>query len=594
MDHRLRPDTVQDMISMKIGLTILMVLLTLAVGCPLDQQLAKDTSHPSTPQGKEKETGSVDDPDGAYYYYLESQIQGRQGHMDTAVQFLKEAIERDPDSRFLKKELSNLYIQKKDNQRALQIVEALLTEDPNDVASLILYGRLKQTMKKMKDATSAFEKVITLDPDQEDIYLILGRIYMDEKDNERAFSVYQRLVERFPHSYIGHFFLGKIYAERKVYDAAEKAFKRTLELQPDLEEPRNELIKIYKSKGLRQKVVQTYEDILQENPGDVGARLEFGYFQHQLGNFEDAEAMLKPLGAESTGDPKIIQKMIQLYLNPKKYQESLTVLNYMLSGAPESSDLNYLAGVAHSGLEEDDQALQYFQKVRNGSRFYQNAVVHIAFLYQETGHTHQAIEFLTEARKNLPDNPDILLYLGSFYEEIEEFEKAINVLQEGIELDPEHVRLHFRLGVVFDKWGKKENSIATMKRVIELDPKNANALNYLGYTYADLGKNLDEAERLIREALIYKPDDGYITDSLGWVYFKKGEYEKALELLEKAATLVPDDPIILEHLGDAYLKTNNKAKALEYYRRSLLHKNKNKVNIEKKIQTLTGKDSKPL
>jgi Flp pilus assembly protein TadD len=81
-----------------------------------------------------------------------------------------------------------------------------------------------------------------------------------------------------------------------------------------------------------------------------------------------------------------------------------------------------------------------------------------------------------------------------------------------------------------------------MRKVIALDPKNANALNYLGYTYADLGQNLDEAEQLVIEALKYKANDGFITDSLGWVYYKKGEYTKALDYLRKAHELVPDDP----------------------------------------------------
>jgi len=130
-----------------------------------------------------------------------------------------------------------------------------------------------------------------------------------------------------------------------------------------------------------------------------------------------------------------------------------------------------------------------------------------------------------------------------------------------------------------------------MRTVIRLDPKNANALNYLGYTYADLGTHLDEAEKLIKEALNYKPDDGYITDSLGWVYYKKGLYEKAVEMLERAVKLVPNDPIILEHLGDAYLKMNDRDKALEYYNRSLEHQKKDKEKIEKKIQTLSKKGS---
>ena len=125
-----------------------------------------------------------------------------------------------------------------------------------------------------------------------------------------------------------------------------------------------------------------------------------------------------------------------------------------------------------------------------------------------------------------------------------------------------------------------------MQKVIALDPKNANALNYLGYTYADMGENLDEAESLIREALKHKPDDGYITDSLGWVLYKKGLFQEALIYLEKAVQLTSEDPIILEHLGDAYLKVDDKENALKYYQESLRKKTKDTEIIENKISDL--------
>jgi tetratricopeptide (TPR) repeat protein len=122
-----------------------------------------------------------------------------------------------------------------------------------------------------------------------------------------------------------------------------------------------------------------------------------------------------------------------------------------------------------------------------------------------------------------------------------------------------------------------------MQRVIEINGDHANALNYLGYTYADLGKNLDEAEALVRRALELRPDDGYITDSLGWVFYKKGNYEEALKWLLKASELVPDDPIINEHVGDAYLKLNDKANALIYYLKSLSLREEDRAR--RKIQT---------
>lgn len=137
--------------------------------------------------------------------------------------------------------------------------------------------------------------------------------------------------------------------------------------------------------------------------------------------------------------------------------------------------------------------------------------------------------------------------------------------------------------MIYDKWGRKDDSIAAMKTVIQLEPENANALNYLGYTYADMGTQLDEAERLIRKAVALKPGDGYITDSLAWVYYKRGQYEKALPLLEQAVNLVPDDPIIREHLGDVYAKLGMTEKALKSYRQSIKNGHTDKVVVEKKF-----------
>jgi Tfp pilus assembly protein PilF len=128
-----------------------------------------------------------------------------------------------------------------------------------------------------------------------------------------------------------------------------------------------------------------------------------------------------------------------------------------------------------------------------------------------------------------------------------------------------------------------------MKSVLALDPKDANALNYIGYTYADLGRNLQEAERLVKSAMEYKPNDGYITDSLGWVYYKQGRYQEALTVLKQAVELVPDDPVILEHLGDTYLKLNQPDKALESYEKALQHDHKEPQTIKDKINTIRSK-----
>jgi Tfp pilus assembly protein PilF len=170
------------------------------------------------------------------------------------------------------------------------------------------------------------------------------------------------------------------------------------------------------------------------------------------------------------------------------------------------------------------------------------------------------------------------------YEEVRNFSEAEHILLQAIEKDPDNARYYFRLGVVYDKQKKKNACIEAMRKAIELDPKDATALNYLGYTYADLGQNLDEAERLVLEALKYKPNDGYITDSLGWVYYQKGQYQKALQVLKKASELANEDAVILEHVGDAYLKLNDKANALKYYQKSMDKRDKEKDKDAEKVK----------
>jgi tetratricopeptide (TPR) repeat protein len=283
----------------------------------------------------------------------------------------------------------------------------------------------------------------------------------------------------------------------------------------------------------------------------------------------------------------VFQILVSFYLDQDQYEKATVIIDGMLSGSPDNSDLHYLGGVAHDELANHDKAMEHLINVAPESRFYKNAVIHVAFLYQKMDEIDKAVDYLRIAIGKTPEDPDFYHYLGVLYEEAENYPEAEAVLKEGLKIDRNNPKLHFRLGVVYDKLDRKEDCIEQMKIVIELEPENANALNYLGYTWADMNRNLEEAEELIRRAIELKPDDGYITDSLGWVFYRQGRYEEAVEALEKAIDLVSDDPIILEHMGDAYLKVNQKNKALEFYEKSLeVKEEKDKADLEKKILEL--------
>ncbi|OQX00856.1 MAG: hypothetical protein BWK80_61115 [Desulfobacteraceae bacterium IS3] len=536
---------------------------------------------------------TIPEPNG-YFYYVESLMLKKKGHADKAVQYLKEAMQRDPESSYLQKELANLYLRTDDPKSALSLVENVLKKEPENLETLILYGRLKHALKDMEAAKKIYERILDKDPSQKDIYMFLGNIYLDENDADNASRIYRRMIDRFPDAYVAYFYLGKIYVIQGRLSEAEKAFKKTLELEPDLEEPRFELALLYERQGKSEKVIRFYKEILSAEPDNIRANIGLGLYYHKKGRLKESEPIFRQLGIRSRSEADVMRLVAQQYIEQKDFKNAVVLLEGMLKGAPDSSELHYIIGVAYEGVNNVDKTISHLKKVTPDSRFFQNAAAHISFLYQQQGDIEKGIRFLTDIIKKVPNNPDFMIYLASFYEDIEEFEKAENILLDGLDALPENIRLYFRLGVVYDKWGRKRDSIEIMRKVIALDPKDANALNYLGYTYADLGENLDEAEQLIRDALKYKPDDGYIMDSLGWVYYKKGLYDKALEILEKSVKLVSDDPTIFEHIGDVYLMVGEKKKALEFFERSLLKRQKgDNSELEEKIRQLRREGVRP-
>ncbi len=564
--------------------TVLLVAIILVGGC---MQSAPSKSLRAAP--------GDDARANAYYYYTQAQLMRARGEGHAALEYMQKAMSLDPDSRLLKRETAVLHLQLKNDAAALAILEALIADHPDDVEALNLMGRLLQSRKQNDKAKTIYAQILDQDPDNQDIYLLLGNLYIADAQWDEAYDLFNRFIERFPDAYAGHFFLGKIHRQRNEPLAAEKSFRRSLAIEPELEGARFELIELYntelKQGDHQKKTIQLYEELLRENPQNNRAIFGYALFLRDSGQERQAVPVLRKYTAD-TSQNDLIRGIYRFYIEPERYGEANFLLTHLVARHPDYNDLYYLQGVVLNGLNMQDKALAAFGSVRSDSRFFNEATLQIASRYAEGEQYDQAIAHLKKALQKDPANTEFMLYVGYYYEEAEQYEMAEQYLLKVVQADPDSEQAHFRLGVIYDKMKRKEDSIASMQRVIEINGEHANALNYLGYTYADLGINLDEAESLVRRALKLRPDDGYITDSLGWVFYQKGDYEEALKWLLKASELVPDDPVIIEHVGDAYLKLDDKTNALQYYLRSLSlrEEESERQKIQPKIDALQNEE----
>jgi len=192
----------------------------------------------------------------------------------------------------------------------------------------------------------------------------------------------------------------------------------------------------------------------QNNPLANQIRLAKSF--ESKGDFEEAEKIYAKIYDEQPKNYQFYNFYYNVLMNQKKYDDALVILNGILKKIPDDSDINHLAGAAYDGIKDIDKALYHFNKVKDTSKFFENATIYIAYIYKNQNKPDQAIKILEQATQKVPDNPEFYFYLGYFHEDLQQYPQAESILKKGLEKTADNARLHFRLGVVYDKWGKKD------------------------------------------------------------------------------------------------------------------------------------------
>ena len=219
----------------------------------------------------------------------------------------------------------------------------------------------------------------------------------------------------------------------------------------------------------------------------------------------------------------------------------------------------------YESLKKPELAIKAYERIPASSPLHRNAAIQMASNLDSLNRPEEAEKHLDALIKEHPDDLEAIMALGNVQRGHKKFAECADVYSKGVALVPHPekgnwVLFYFR-GICYERshqWPKAE---ADLKKALELFPEQPHVLNYLGYSWIDQGVHLDEGMDMIKRAVQQRPDDGYIVDSLGWAYFRLGNYEEAVKQLERAIELKPEDPTINDHLGDAYWRVGRTLEA---------------------------------
>jgi len=252
----------------------------------------------------------------------------------------------------------------------------------------------------------------------------------------------------------------------------------------------------------------------------------------------------------------------------------------------------------YESVKKPQMAIKVYERVPANSPLKRNAQIQLATNLDTVERSDEAIKILKDVITQEPKDIEAIMALGNIERGRKKFADCASTYSRGIDAMPAAAEknawvTYYYRGICEERskqWSKAE---ADMRKALDLQPEQPHVLNYLGYSWIDQGINLDDGMKMIKRAVEQRPDDGYIVDSLGWAYYRIGNFEDAVKHLERAIDLKPEDPTINDHLGDAYWRVGRtlEAKFQWAHARDLKPEPEEVPKIEAKIENGLPEDT---
>ena len=489
----------------------------------------------------------------------------------------------DPNDQEATLWLARLYRLHNDPDKAEQVLQGMLKEDPGNEAAVEQLTQLLLDENKSEEAISLLEGM-TAHSSSPTLFDLLGDAYTQAHDLPKAEGAYRKAVDLDP-SELSHLrgLAQTLYTEEK-YAEALTAYQKLADLMPDDADNYLRIAQIYRELNQLDKAEENLLKARQSNPGNLEILYNEAMIYEAQGRYDDA---IRVISDAVTGVKS------QSTVLPTR-RRSLAIL-YQQLGMLYRDVQNYSAAIytfqelGHLGEEEDHRArlliMDTYRQAKDLPKALQtgreamakypndNAIkASLALLMGENEQTDEAVKMLQSDLKGGMEDRETYLNLSQIYERGKRYAEAEQAAHkaEALTKDPKDNEIAWlMLGAVYERQKQYERAEDEFKKVLDVNPRNAQVLNYYGYMLADRGLRLDEAQDLIQRAVELEPQNGAYLDSLGWVYFKQNRLEASEAMLRKAVEHEPHDPTIREHLGDVLARQGRTEQAAAEWEKSL-------------------------
>ncbi len=496
------------------------------------------------------------------YNLLAAEFAGNSGDVAASLKFYSVASATIEDSRIAAR-TAYIALYGEAYEEALLALDRWHALEPGSADLPRMYAITYLKLKQPEKAVPYIEKILAGTHETSvDEAMAVKQLLVKEASPEDAYVVLQRLNEREDKNKHLLILQSRYAAQLKHYDEASALLDQVLVIDPSLHEVSIIKSRILTAQGHHEEAALIVKQVLEDNPGNNELRLQYARMLVEQRDMDAATVQYRILHEKLPDDGEIALSLALLYVETKKLDEAIASLQYLISIDKKVSIANYYLGRISQSESDDKQAIAHYIRVMDGDYVF-DAQLRIGILLSVLGKHDEGLaklEALAEEQTSWNLRVKAYLAQGEVLRSQNRFKEGVEMYSRALQQKRDDTSLLYARGLMAEKVDRLDMAEKDLLQVISKEPENADALNALGYTLADRTARYQEALEYIRRAAALVPDDPAILDSLGWVSYRLGKMDEALQWLAKAFEKM-EDAEIAAHYGEVLWQANQKEKA---------------------------------
>ena len=439
-----------------------------------------------------------------------------------------------------------------DTEEAKKVLNEMTKQAPDYLPAWCLLAEISLKDKKYDEALLLLENVFGRDGENVEGRRLEGEVRLAKGETKKSIAVLERLDQTYPASPIIKFQLARAYLQDNDFNQANLTLTQAISANPNYADAILLLAEINLRTGHADAVIAPITDLLRNTPALPRAHGLLADAYHLLGRLDDSAAAIREQIKLTPDDPQPQIFLGLILRQAKKNDEARKAFEKAAELAPENpipvDQLIEIDLLAKNFDAARQRVQRHFQKAPDsaGAHFLEGKILVAEGKWDPA---EAALRKTLELDPNFSSAYDLLVqtYLAT-----NKLPQAISELREYLDKHPENVAALMLLALVYERMNDFPNARDAYEKVLSKSPDFALALNNLAYLYAERLNNLDKAFELAQKARGLQPTEASVGDTLGWVLYKRGDYQQALTILREAAGKIPDNPEVQFHLGMTY------------------------------------------